>query len=133
MLTEIKNKEIDTPTKVHDEFDLYELFAKMIKQRQESAKEYMKVGNPDRFHQVGLNELREVDYIKKYIDALPVATDAEIDARVEKAAKLALEEGAKLEKISDLMAKIPWKSINSDWRASKTAVSASVQRVFKDL
>ncbi|GME87817.1 carbon-nitrogen ligase activity, with glutamine as amido-N-donor protein [[Candida] boidinii] len=131
ILTEVKNFEVSHPEQTNDEFHLYDLLNKMIKQRKETAAEYMKEGSPDRFQQVGLNELREVPYLKKYLESLPVASPDQVDAKVEAIAK-ALKEQDQLT-IKTLFSRIPWGTISSEWQASRSSVTESVNRIFAKL
>ncbi|GMF62523.1 unnamed protein product [[Candida] boidinii] len=91
----------------------------------------MKEGSPDRFQQVGLNELREIPFLKKYLESLPVASPAQVDAKVEAIAK-ALKEQDQLT-IKTLFSRIPWGTISSEWQASRSSVTESVNRVFAKL
>ncbi|ODV95933.1 hypothetical protein PACTADRAFT_49363 [Pachysolen tannophilus NRRL Y-2460] len=126
ILTEVKNLEINNHNKgTNTEYQLYDLFAKMIKERKDSAAEYMKKGNPDRFHQLGLNELRECDYIEKYLNILNLASDEEVDANVKK--------NYEKIKVQDIYKNIPMKSIEKDWNCSKSQVKESVNRVLNEL
>ncbi|KAG7855189.1 hypothetical protein KL919_004956 [Ogataea angusta] len=132
ILTEVKNLEVANAGKDQDEFQLYDLLAKMVNQRKKTAEEYLKEGAPDRFQQMGLNELREIPYIEKYMRELPVASESEIEARVEAIAKeLQKDEGLSSPKA--LFGKIPWKTIQEDWHASRAAVSAVIPKVYEKL
>lgn len=132
ILTEVKNMEIDSRGQVQDEFKLYDLFSKMIKERQHTADVYLKEGSPDRFKQVGMNEIREAHFLKKYVDRLPLASDKEVDAHVTAIAETLKADG-KLNSKQDLFKNIPWKLIKSDWNTSKSAVSESIARVFDEV
>ena len=132
ILTEVKNMEIATRGELHDEFQLADLLDKMIKERNASAAEYMKEGSPDRFQQVGLNELREADFLTSYLKRLPVASDKEVDEHVTKLAETLKSEG-ELNSKEDLFKKIPWKTVKGQWHASRSSISKSVERVFKEV
>ncbi|ODV93026.1 hypothetical protein PACTADRAFT_5436, partial [Pachysolen tannophilus NRRL Y-2460] len=135
ILTEVKNLEINNHNKgTNTEYQLYDLFAKMIKERKDSAAEYMKKGNPDRFHQLGLNELRECDYIEKYLNILNLASDEEVDANVKKIVQdLKAQSKDEKIKVQDIYKNIPMKSIEKDWNCSKSQVKESVNRVLNEL
>ncbi|ANZ73423.1 BA75_00798T0 [Komagataella pastoris] len=130
ILAETKNLEIDNKDKDLDEFKLYDLLSKMIKQRQDSAAIYLKEGSPDRFRQTGWNELREVDYITKYLEALPVASAEEIEAKVEPIVQSVLEEEGELKSPKEIFSRIPWKVVNQEWQASEGAVKNCVLRLY---
>ncbi|QPG75121.1 hypothetical protein FOA43_002464 [Brettanomyces nanus] len=132
ILTEVKNMEIDSRDQLQDEFKLYDLLNEMIKDRRHSAEVYMKEGSPDRFKQVGLNEIREADYLVQYLERLPVATEKQVDDRVKQLANTLKNEDLLTNKQS-LFKKVPWKTIQSDWNASKSAVTKSVNRVYEEL
>jgi len=132
ILTEVKNMEIASRGELHDEFKLADLFSKMIKERKASAAEYMKEGSPDRFQQVGLNELREANFLAAYLQRLPVASDKEVDEYVTKLAETLKTEG-ELNSKQDLFKKIPWKIVKDQWHASRSSISKSVDRVFEEV
>lgn len=102
----------------------------MIKQRKDSAEHYLREGSPDKYNQLGYNELRECDYLQKYVDQLPLAKPEEVDAKVKDIVEK-ISEGQPLKNPQMVFAKIPWKSINQDWQASQGMVKESVMRVFK--
>ncbi|GME96229.1 unnamed protein product [Ambrosiozyma monospora] len=132
ILTEVKNMEIESQNKPKDEFALYDLVSKMIKQRKATAEEYFKEGSPDKFHQIGLNELREVEFLEKYLTKMPVASQEEVEAKVLGIAE-ALQKDGLLNTEADLFKRIPWGAIKVEWKASRASTSAAVKSVFKKL
>ncbi|ODV82840.1 hypothetical protein CANARDRAFT_108078 [[Candida] arabinofermentans NRRL YB-2248] len=133
ILTEVKNLEISNKqNKESNEFQLYDLLNSMINQRLKTSEIYLKEGSPDRFKQVGLNELREIKYIEKYLNSLPCSTIKEIDLKVLEIANTLKKDGL-LNDSKSLFSRIPWKTIQSDWKASKDMVSSSVNRIYNEL
>ncbi|VEU24161.1 DEKNAAC105429 [Brettanomyces naardenensis] len=132
ILTEVKNMEIAARGEGQDEFKLYDLLNKMIKDRKNSAEVYMKEGSPDRFKQVGLNELREADFLVKYLKELPVASDEAVEEKVRGLAETLQKEGLLTDKKS-LFQRVPWKLIKSDWNAPKSSVNRAIDKVYGEL
>lgn len=124
ILSEMKNLEIENHGSVVDEFKIYDHLSKLVKLRNETANEYLKPDQPERFKELAQKELEEAKIISKYLTALPVASEEEITAR--------LTELMKAENITDkrkLFPKIPWNKINKEWRASKGAVSNAINKL----
>lgn len=124
ILSEMKNLEIENHGSIVDEFKIYDHLNKLVKQRKETANEYLKPDQPERFKELAEKELSEAKIIEKYLNSLPVATEDEI--------KTKLRELMKSENITDkrkLFPKIPWAKINTEWRASKGAVSNAINNL----
>lgn len=124
ILSEMKNLEIENHGSVVDEFKIYDHLNKLVKQRKETASEYLKPDQPERFKELAQKELDEAKIINKYLTALPVASEDEIVAK--------LTELMKTENITDkrkLFQKIPWGKISKEWRASKGAVSNAINNL----
>jgi uncharacterized protein YqeY len=118
VLSEMKNLEIENHGSIVDEFKIYDHLNKLVKQRNETADEFLKPNQPERFKELAQKELDEAIIIKKYLNDLPVATEDEIKSKVEQLMKS--------ENITDkrkLFSKIPWNKINQEWKASRGAVS----------
>lgn len=124
ILSEMKNLEIENHGSVVDEFKIFDHLNKLVKQRNDTANEYLKPDQPERFKELAEKELSEARVISKYLTALPVASVEEIKAKV--------EELMKSENITDkrkVFAKIPWNKINAEWKASRGAVSDVVNKL----
>lgn len=121
IMSEMKNLEIENHGSLVDEFKIYDHLNKLVKQRRETANEYLKPDQPERFKELAEKELTEAKIIEQYLTKLPVATQDEIKAK--------LLDLMKAENITDkrkLFPKIPWNKINSEWKASKGAVSTAI-------
>ncbi|KAG0675882.1 Altered inheritance of mitochondria protein 41 mitochondrial [Pichia californica] len=124
IMSEMKNLEIENHGSIVDEFKIYDHLNKLIRQRNETAAEYLKPDQPERFKELAEKEIDEAKIISKYLNALPVASEEEI--------KLKLVDLMKSEGITDkkkLFPKIPWAKINTEWKASKGAVSNAINKL----
>lgn len=124
VLSEMKNLEIENHGSVVDEFKIFDHLNKLVKQRNETANEYLKPDQPERFKELAEKELNEAKLISKYLAALPVATEDEIKAKVE-----ALMKAENITDKRKIFAKIPWNKINAEWKASRGAVSEAINKL----
>lgn len=123
----IKNKEIDTKPEKHNEFLLFELYKKFIQQRQESVEEYKKNNRDDLVER----ETKEIEIIKTYLDALPVASQEVIEEKVTELINELQKDGPK--KIGDIMRSVDWKKVEQEWRASDSSVRTAIAKIHKAL
>lgn len=125
ILSTIKNNEIDGGFQT--EFELSKVLNKMIKQRIDSANEYNSQNRAD----LADVESKEGDIIRKYVLALPVASDEEINDKVVKF-------------LTDLKAQDPnthigavFKQINDDlavsWGAAASVIKAKIPAYYKQI
>ncbi|KAH3666974.1 hypothetical protein OGAPHI_003424 [Ogataea philodendri] len=130
ILVEVKNFEVNNPGKTKDEFQLHDLLTKLANQRRKTAQEYLKDGTSKRSKEMGEKELSEIPYIEKYLKELPVASEAEIEAKVEEIANELIKEGP-LDNPKKLFGKIPWNLIQSEWKASRSSVTSVIPKVLE--
>lgn len=124
ILSEMKNLEIENHGSIVDEFKIYDHLRKLVKQRTETANEYLKPEQPERFKELAQKELDEAAIIEKYLVGLPVASSEDIKAKI--------VEIMNAENITDkkkLFSKIPWNKINAEWKASRSAVSDVINKL----
>lgn len=124
IMSEMKNLEIENHGSAIDEFKIYDHLNKLVKQRKETAAQYLRPDQPERFKEMADAELEEAKIIAKYLTELPVATEEEVTAKV--------VELMKAENITDkrkLFPKIPWNKINTEWRASRALVSDVINKL----
>ncbi|TID23827.1 hypothetical protein CANINC_003118 [Pichia inconspicua] len=124
VMSEMKNLEIENHGNVVDQFKIYDHLNKLVKQRKETAEQYLKPDQPERFKEMAEAELEEAKIIAKYLTVLPVASEEEVKAKV--------IELMKAENITDkrkLFPKIPWNKINSEWKASRAMVSDVINKL----
>lgn len=126
VLSEMKNLEIENHGSIVDEFKIYDHLNKLVKQRKETAKEYLKPNQPERFKELAETELNESKIIENYLTKLPVASEAEIESKI----KQIIEIVGSTEK-KKIFSKIPWGKINIEWKASRGAVSDVVNKLLK--
>lgn len=124
IMSEMKNLEIDNHGTAVDEFKIFDHLNKLVKQRKETAKEYLKPDQPERFKELAEKELDEAKIISKYLGGLPVATEDEIKSKLEQ-----LMEAENITDKRKLFAKIPWNKINQEWKASRGAVSDVINKL----
>ncbi|AWU75862.1 uncharacterized protein C5L36_0B10980 [Pichia kudriavzevii] len=124
IMSEMKNLEIENHGSVVDEFKIYDHLNKLVKQRKETANEYLKPDQPERFKELAQKELDEAAIISKYLLDLPVATEEEIKAKVQ-----ALMASENITDKRQVFSKIPWGKINKEWRASRGAVSDVINKL----
>lgn len=124
VMSEMKNLEIENHGSAIDEFKIFDHLNKLIKQRNETAAEYLKPEQPERFKELAQKELDEAAIISKYIKALPVASEEEIKAKV-----VALMEAEGITDKKRIFSKIPWGKINAEWKASRGAVSDVINKL----
>ncbi|SCV05767.1 LANO_0H14730g1_1 [Lachancea nothofagi CBS 11611] len=128
VLSGIKNKEIDNKSKPLDEFALHDLYSKLIAQRNESIKEFKQNNRPELIER----EESEIGVIQVYLNQLPVASKAEIDAKaIELLRQLHSVEPAL--QLKDVFGKVDWKSVPVDWKASAGMIRASIVAQFKNV
>lgn len=99
---------------------------KLVKQRKETAKEYLKPNQPERFKELAETELNESKIIENYLTKLPVASESEIENKI----KQIIETVGSTER-KKIFSKIPWGKINIEWKASRGAVSDVVNKLLK--
>ncbi|SCU82767.1 LADA_0C07822g1_1 [Lachancea dasiensis] len=128
LLSGIKNKEIDNQGKTLDEFTLHELYTKFITQRSESIQEFEKNNRNELIER----EQKEITVIEHYLNQLPVASRAEIDAKVSDFLQELRRKDADLQ-LKDVFKKVDWKSIPPSWKASAGMIRASIASQFKNV
>ncbi|KAH3686007.1 hypothetical protein WICPIJ_003007 [Wickerhamomyces pijperi] len=128
LLSSIKNKEIDTKPDQHNEFLLFQLFSKSISQRLESAKEYESLQRSE----LAEKELKEVEIIKKYLHALPVASQEEVESKVKELLTGLLAENESI-KLGQVYGKVNWEIVKNEWNADEKAVKGTIAKLFKEL
>ena len=124
ILSTIKNEEINGLEK--NEFELFRVFSKMAKQRRTSLEEYIKVNRSD----LAEREEQEAQIIETYLKQLPVASEEEINAKVE-AWLLDILKG-EVPPIGKIMSQINDELV-SEWKASAKQVKAIVGKHYKTL
>ncbi|CCD24962.1 Aim41p NDAI_0E01460 [Naumovozyma dairenensis CBS 421] len=130
ILSTVKNEEIANAKNdsTLNEFSLFDTFSRLITQRMESIENYKKNDRQDLVN----NEQKELDILKDYRAKLPVATEDEINAKV-LALLNKLKETQEGLKINQVMSKLDWKTIPTEWRASANSIKKSVVSQFKDV
>lgn len=128
LLSAIKNKEIDNKSKDLDEFALYDIYSKLISQRADSINEFIKNKREDLVDK----EASEIKIIEVYRDALPVASQKEVDARVLDILKTFKNEDPKMQ-LKQIFQKIDWKTLPNDLKASPAAIRSSIGAQFKNV
>lgn len=126
-MSAIKNKEIDTKPNQHNEFLLFELYSKSISQRRDSKAEYEKLGRPE----LAEKEQKEIEIIQTYLNALPVASQSEIEAKVNELLDTLIKETPDL-KIGQIFSKVNWQQVNDEWKASDASVRGTIAKLFKE-
>lgn len=124
VMSEMKNLEIENHGKHIDEFKIYDHLNTLVKQRKETAAQYLKPDQPERFKEMAEAELEEANIIAKYLKDLPVASEEEVKAKV-----VALMEAENITDKRQLFPKIPWNKINVEWKASRAMVSDVVNKL----
>lgn len=128
LLSTIKNKEIDNKGKELDEFGLFDLYSKLIHQRQDSILEFVKNNRPELVEK----EQKEIKIIKNYLNALPVASKEEVDANVLTFLKN-LKEAAPDIKMKQVFGKVDWTIMPIEWKASPNVIKSSIVAQFKSV
>ena len=124
IMSEMKNLQIDNHGTIINKFQIVDHFNKLIKQREETAKEYLSPNQPERFKELAENELKEIEIIKKYLALLPVANDEDIKEKLR-----VIIENDKITDKRKLFSKIPWNKINEEWNASRSTVSEVINKM----
>ncbi|GEQ68859.1 hypothetical protein JCM33374_g2528 [Metschnikowia sp. JCM 33374] len=126
VLSSIKNSEIDGGKQT--EFDLYKLFNKMVKQRTESEQLYTSQQRQD----LAEVEAQESVIIRKYLDALPVASEKEVSEKTEKwLAELHEKDGSSLQ-LKDIMKQVT-DDFASNWNTFPAAIRATIPQLYKKI
>ncbi|AET41598.1 Aim41p Ecym_8320 [Eremothecium cymbalariae DBVPG len=126
LLSTIKNKEIDNKDKHFDEFMLYDIFSKMVSQRQESITNFIKNKRDDLVEK----ETQEIEQISQYLNSLPVASPKEIEAKVIQFLAELKQSQPDL-KLPQVFNKIDWNTIPKQWKASPASIRSSIANNFK--
>lgn len=126
LLSSIKNKEIDSKGKDLNEFSLSELYSKLINQRNDSISEFLKNGRED----LVTKERQELQIIEKYLRELPVASKDEVDSKVTELLKELRSASPNLQ-LKEIFAKIDWKTLPVEWKASPNSIKSSIVSHFK--
>lgn len=124
VISEVKNRNISDPGSVGSNLKFVGMVRSMIATREKSMEEYKAANRNDLVEK----EAAEVDILKKYAGLVPVASDADIDAKV-KAVVDALPE-ADRKSMNKIMGKIPWNEVESSWNSTRNSVAGSVKRVI---
>ena len=128
LLSEIKNTEIDNKSNHNDEFLLFDTYSKLIHQRKDSIENYLANKRED----MAAKEQKEIEIIKKYQKALPVATQEEVDAKVLELLKFMKESEPSLQ-MKQIFGKINWKVTPTQWKTSAKSIRSSVVNQFKNV
>ncbi|CDO93592.1 unnamed protein product [Kluyveromyces dobzhanskii CBS 2104] len=126
VLSTIKNKEIDSKDKKLDEFELYDVYSKLISQRKDSINDFIKNKREDLVEK----EASEIKILESYLTALPVATKDEVDAEVLKLLTNLRETEPSLQ-LKQVFGKFDWKNLPAELRASPSAIRSSIGSQFK--
>lgn len=128
LLSTIKNSEIDSKDKNFDEFMLFDIYSKLINQRKDSINEFIKNGRND----LVAKEKQEMEIIQNYLTGLPVASKEEVDSKVEELLR-GLKETHENLQLKEVFAKVDWKSIPVEWKASPKVIKSSIVGKFKNV
>lgn len=126
VLSTIKNKEIDNKDKDLDEFVLFDVYSKLISQRNDSISEFVKNNREDLVQK----EKEEIEVIQKYLSALPVASKEDIDSAVLDLLTSLKQSEPSLE-LKHVFGKVNWKTLPSELKASPAAIRSSIASQFK--
>lgn len=124
VISEVKNRNISEPGSVGSDLKFVGLVRSMIATRNKSIEEYKAANRIDLVDK----EAAEIEILKKYSSLVPVASDADIDAKV-KAVVDSLPE-ADRKSMNKIMGKIPWGEVESSWNSTRNSVAGSVKRVI---
>ncbi|CCC68214.1 hypothetical protein NCAS_0B01300 [Naumovozyma castellii] len=129
MLSTIKNNEIAQNGKeaTFSEFTLFDTYSKMIKESQESIKEFQENDRKDLMEK----ESAEMEIVKSYLRQLPVTSEEEVDVKVFELLK-SLKENDKDLQIKNVFGKVNWRDLSNEWKTSPTVIKRSILRQFKD-
>lgn len=97
ILSAIKNDEIEGNPKT--EYELLRVYKGLIKQRMKSIENYKQSNRPD----LAQNEIDENSIIEEYIAALPIKSESDIKAEIQKLLEEKYPLGAEAPKIGDVM------------------------------
>lgn len=125
VLSSIKNSEIDGGKQT--EFDLFRLFSKMVKQRNESEQMYVAQQRLD----LAEVEAQESHIIRKYLESLPVASEDEVASKTEKWLKELHEQNNALA-LKDIMKQVT-DEFAQGWNTFPAAIRASVPKLYKQI
>lgn len=125
ILSTIKNNEIDGGKQ--DEFELYKVFTRMLKQRAESEALYKSQNRAD----LAQVEAQESVILKKYLDGLPLSSDEEVLEKVQRWLS-DVHELAKDTKMGDLL-----KGVTDEfalkWNTTPSSIRSKVPAIYKKL
>lgn len=96
----------------------------MIASREKSIAEYKAANRED----LADKEASEIEVLQKYAGLVPVASDAELDARVAEIVEALPEADRK--SMNKVMGKIPWGDVEGKWNSTRNSVAGSVKRVI---
>ncbi|CCH63044.1 hypothetical protein TBLA_0J00440 [Henningerozyma blattae CBS 6284] len=127
ILSAVKNEEIDKNEKSDmDEYALFEVYEKLIKQRKVSIEDYKKNKRDDLVEK----EATEMSIIEQYLKELPVATEEEIALNAEKLLQGTYKENPK-QSLKDIIKTSNIKEISQAWNCSEKAVRAALAKHYK--
>lgn len=126
ILSTIKNNEIDGGKQ--SEYELYRVFNKMWKQRVDSEAMYRSEKRDD----LAQVEAQESEILKKYVESLPLASDAEVAERTEKWLSEQYAAGGKLVKMVDLL-KLVTDDFAAAWKTVPSAIRSKVPAIYKQM
>ncbi|ODV60120.1 Aim41p ASCRUDRAFT_76632 [Ascoidea rubescens DSM 1968] len=134
LLSDIKNNEINNneKNKMNNEFQIYDVIQKSIKNHEDSILEFEKSKRED-LKEVEMNELK---VLSEYLESLPVAKKEDIDLKLRKIIEdLAAEDKSGKFHIGKIFSSkaIPWKNLEEEWKASLKAVQHSVVEIHKEM
>lgn len=122
VMAAVKNANIEKAGSVVSDLALYDLVSSSIGKREKSVQEYAAAKRED----LVSKEKEEISVLEKLLLKIPVATDEQVSAKIlELAMKLGVDVNEPNSK-KQLMSKIPWKDVESQWNASRKLVTRSV-------
>lgn len=124
IIAEVKNRDINEAGSVATDLKFVGMVRSMIASREKSIEEYGAANRNDLVEK----ESSEIEILKKYASLVPIASDAELDAKVQEIVNQLPEEDRK--SMNKVMGKIPWKEVESSWNSTRNSVAGSVKRVI---
>jgi uncharacterized protein YqeY len=123
IISEVKNRNINEPGSVGTDLKFVGMVRSLIATREKSIEEYQAANRSDLVDK----EAAEIEILKKYAGLVPVASDADIDTKVQAIVDSLPEADRK--SINKIMGKIPWKEVESSWNSTRNSIASSVKRV----
>lgn len=126
----MKNLEIKNNNKTdNDKYQLFELLYKMVKERKNTALEYLVPGAPERFQELGEKELKECQYIEKYLTQLGLISEEQVELKLKEVIQQVELEGLEVN-LKNVYKKIPLKQIEKEWNCSRLQIKEVLTRLL---